>query len=412
MSTKGILISRITNWFFYIAVVIEVLIVIVDKSNYTNPIQGRLFQLTFILFLVKACLTRYIWKEYICIFLFCILGAVSYFVTGRNEIIRLIIFIAACKDIDMKKCLKLVFWLTLAGCLVIICLSVTGIYGGISLTQDYGRGSVETRYTLGMGHPNALQCMVWSLSILGLYLYGMTIKWWHYLILLAVNAFFFFLTDSRTSLIVTLYAIGLIFLVTWKPNILIQKIINWIGIITAVGSIGVSILVAANAYRVYDYVWYDDRSPVTMVFYYLNKVLNGRVRILVENNSFEGTVQTWRLFSRPENNYFFDLGWVRLFYWYGVIPGCVFVAAIICLLFFYYKKNDYMSIALVAAICLYTVIEAHVISVYLARNYIFFLMGAAWYEMLKEPVNWKKKDDEERKDGNGKLNEKTHVEVV
>lgn len=389
MKDKGALISKIANDSFYVAVIIEVLIVIIDKSNYTNPIEGRLFQLTFVLFFMKVCLTRYTWKEYICILLFGILGAVSYFVTGRNEIVRLVIFVAACKNIDMKNCLKLVFWLTLSGCLVIICLSVTGIYGGMSLTQDYGRGSVETRYTLGMGHPNALQCMVWSLSILGLYLYGMAMKWWHYVILLLVNIFFFFLTDSRTSLIVILYAIGLIFVVTRKQNVLRQKVINWIGVITVAGSIGVSILAAANAYRIYDYIWYDDRSPVTMFFYYLNKALNGRIRILTGTTRFEGTIQTWKLFSGPENNYFFDLGWVRLFYWYGIIPGCIFIAAIILLLYYYYKKNDFMAIALVAAICLYTVIEAHVISVYLARNYIFFLLGAEWCKILEGPAGWK-----------------------
>lgn len=403
MNVKSILNSKIAYWFFYLAVMMEVLIVIVDKSNYTNPVEGRLFQVTFVLFLMKVCLTRYTRREYICIFFFCILGVVSYFVTGRNEIVRLIIFIAACKDIDMKKCLKLVFWLTLFGCLVVIGLSVTGIYGGVFLTQDYGRGGVETRYTLGMGHPNALQCMVWSLSILGLYLYGTIMKWWHYLILLAVNLFFFALTGSRTSLIVTVFAIALVFLVTRKQNLLSQKIMNWIGILTAAGSIGVSLLAAANAYRIYNYIWYDDRSPVTMFFYYLNNALNGRIRMLTGTVRWEGTPQTWKLFSGPENNYFFDAGWIRLFYWYGIIPGCIFVAAIFLLLFYYYKKNDSMSIALIAAICLYTIIEAHVISVYLARNYIFFLIGGAWCEILGGSMRRKKNEERGRKDEIGKL---------
>ena len=61
---------------FYLAVMIEVLMVIVDKSAYTNPIEGRLFQLTFLLCLIKVVLTRYSWKEYGIIgigrhFLFC-----------------------------------------------------------------------------------------------------------------------------------------------------------------------------------------------------------------------------------------------------------------------------------------------------------------------------------------------------
>ncbi|MDO4305156.1 MAG: hypothetical protein Q4D94_14730 [Bacillota bacterium] len=247
MRTRGAWLSQIAYWCFYAAVIIEVGIVIIDKSNYTNPIEGRLFQLTFLLFLVKVCLTGYTWKEYLCIFLFGVLGAVSYFVTGRNEIVRLVMFIAACKDIDMKKCLKLVFWMTLTGCLVIIGLSVTGIYGGISLTQDYGRGAVETRYTLGMGHPNALQCMVWAMTVLGMYLYGVRMKWWHYLLILAVNIFFFGLTDSRTSLLATIYAIALVFIVTRSSNTWLKKIISWMCIISSACRIGFSIFTDANS---------------------------------------------------------------------------------------------------------------------------------------------------------------------
>ena len=166
MERNRTLFSKIAYFCFYAGIVSEVLIVLVDKSAYINPIEGQLFRLTFFLFLIKVCLTKYSRKEYLLIFLFCVLGVISYFTTERNEVLRLVIMIAACKDIDMKKCLKLVFYLTLAGCMVIMLLSLTGIMGTVALTQDYGRGSVETRYTLGMGHPNALHCMVWTLSLI------------------------------------------------------------------------------------------------------------------------------------------------------------------------------------------------------------------------------------------------------
>ena len=122
---------------------------------------------------------------------------------SRNEALRLVVLVAACKNVDMKKCLKLVFFLTLAGCAVIILLSLSGVYGAAVLTQDYGRGSVESRYTLGMGHPNALHCMVWSLILLGLYLYGEKMKWYYFAAPLILNYVFFLLTDSKTSFLVT-----------------------------------------------------------------------------------------------------------------------------------------------------------------------------------------------------------------
>ena len=62
MKTKDTFMHRIGEYLFTIAVVIEVLVVLVDKSNYTNPVQGRLFQLTFLLFLAKVCLTKYTFK--------------------------------------------------------------------------------------------------------------------------------------------------------------------------------------------------------------------------------------------------------------------------------------------------------------------------------------------------------------
>lgn len=379
------ILEKIAYYSFYLAVVIEVLIVIVDKSAYINPIEGRLFQLTFLLFTVKTALTKYSWKEYLVIFLFLLLGSVSYFVTGRNEIVRVVMFMAACKNIDMQKCLKLVFYMTLVGCVVLILLSVTGIYGAISLTKDYGRGSVETRYTLGLGHPNALQCMVWALTTLGLYLYAERMKWYYYLLVLGVNIGFFLLTDSRTSLLVTVLVMALAYMVHMR-NLVLRKISAAVCMAISVFSVGLSVIIAGNAYRVYNYVWHGDRTPVTMFFTKLNSLLNGRIRILVENDRFEGTVGTWRLFSGPENNYYFDMGWIRLFYWYGIIPACVFVLVLLIAMFYFYKQKKYMELIMIASFSVYTVIEAHAVSVYLARNYILFLVGAYWYKIL----SWEK----------------------
>lgn len=379
MEEKQSIFSKIAYSCFYLGVIIEVLIVLVDKSAYTNPIEGRLFQITFLLFLIKVGLTRYTRKEYAAIFLFCVLGSVSYFATGRNEVIRVIMFIAACKNIDMKRCLKLVFYLTMCGCILIILLSVTGIYGAVSLTQDYGRGSVETRYTLGMGHPNALHCMVWALTTLLLYLYGEKMKVYHYVIVLLVNVGFFLLTDSKTSLLVSIFTVILACMAAEKNYFLLSKLSAIVGFITTIFSVGVSIMIAGNAYRVYDYIWNLDRTPFTMFLVKLNDFLNGRIRILVENDTFEGTIQTWRLFSRPENNRYFDMGWIRLFYWYGIIPAGLFLAILLWIMIYLYKEKNYMAIMLTASFALYTVIEAHGISVYLARNYVFFLLGEYWW---------------------------------
>lgn len=384
-------ISKIGFVCFYMAIITEVFLVIIDKSNYTNPIEGRLFQLTFILCLLKVCMTRYTVRECVTLFLFCALGAVSYFVTGRNEILRLVMMVAACKNVDMIKCLKVVFWLTFAGCTAIILLSVTGIYGTVLLTMDFGRGGVESRYALGMGHPNALHCMVWALTTLGLYLYGDKLKWYHYILVLVINIGVFFLSVSRTSLLVGLFTIAMSYLTSGKRRENVKKICAHLGTVATLGSVLLSVFIAANAYRVYNYDWhrFEEHDVVTRILVRINNILNGRIRMLTGSSGWEGSISSWRLFSKPESEYYFDMGWVRLFYWYGIIPACVFTAVLFILIIFCYRKKQYLAITLIAAFSVYTLIEAHAISQYLARNYIFFLIGMYWCRMLQKS-QWQK----------------------
>lgn len=398
MKTDRKQIEKIAYGSFYLGVIIEVLMVIIDKSALINPVEGRLFQLTFLLFLIKTCLTRYDKKEYAVIAAFLALGAISYFVTGRNDIVRIVMFLAACKNVDMQKCMRLVFYMTLTGCLFIMLLSFFGVGGGLALTQDYGRGSAETRYTLGMGHPNALQCMVFALTVLALYLYGEKWKWYGYAAALAVNTGFFFLTDSKTSFLVAVFAIFYTGMYQFIQRKIIKIICNVVGKLLVTGSIVFSIFISWTAHYVYEYDWEIDTSSKAAFFKKLDSILTGRVRSLTSSVRWEGTIRTWKLFSEPANNYYFDMGWIRLFYWYGIIPACVFIISLLVLMWYCVKKEDYRACIMIVSLSVYAVMEAHTVSIYIARNYVLFLLGMYWTDIIDER-KWKGL-------GNNRINEK------
>ena len=66
----------------------------------------------------------------------------------------------------------------------------------------------------------------------------------------------------------------------------------------------------------------------------------------------------------------------------------------ICLLIRSFQKNkDYMGFMMTMSFAVFTVIEAHAVSVYIARNYVLFLLGMCWCMMLgnaqKEVYWWK-----------------------
>ncbi|MCI9198894.1 MAG: hypothetical protein HFI03_00440 [Lachnospiraceae bacterium] len=366
-------IGKLGVWLFYLSITLELIIVIVDKSNYTNPIEGQLFRITFLLAAGKVLCTKYSIREWAAMLLFGLLGFVSYRVTGRNEILRIVVFIAACKGTDMKKLLKYVFYMTTAGCLLLVILSVTGIYGRLSLETDFGRGYTQVRYCFGLGHPNALHCMFMMLVLLGLYLYNEKMKWYAYIILFAMNYALYLLTDSNTGMLITFCGIFGGFVIHYWKRLREKKWIYLAGTAVFLFCVGFSILAAESKIVKPDYHTYQFNNRWMAE---VEEHLNGRIRDLYYGSiRCEGTTATWSLFSQPRNDYYFDMGFVRLFYWYGIVPGFLFILLNILLIWQFYKKKDGMGLVMLSVLSVYTVVEAHLVSVYIGRNYLLFLMG-------------------------------------
>ncbi len=386
--------SKLPWLLFYIGLTIELLIVIIDKSNYTNPVEGRLFQITFLLFACKLLLTDYTKKEWFVVILLEVIAFLSYRITGANDLIRLVTFVAACKEIPQKQMLRYTFYVTLAGCVAIVLLSVTGIYGEISLTQAFGHESAETtryigveaaketRYTLGMGHPNALSCMFLMLVVLGVYVYFDRMKWYLYLFAMLLNGGVYALTGSKTGMLITTVFLAGACVLTYCEFFRKKAFVYLCGVLVFALCIGFSVDAAVCAQRVRDAQWNEffywsprDNGHIVALMR-IDRYINGRIVSLTDSEENDGMIQTWSAFSKPGNmEHYFDMGWVKLFYRYGVVPGSLYIIACLFLLWQFYKKRDACGLLLFVTLAVYTVAEAHLISVYLGRNFILMMMG-------------------------------------
>lgn len=388
--------SRLPWYLFYGGLTIELLIVIVDKSNLINPFEGRLFQITFLIFLLKLLLTDYSKKEWHWIVGLELLAFFSYWVTEANELIRIVTFVAACKNIPLKQMMRYAFYVTLAGCAVIVLLSVTGIYGDISLTQAYGRESAETtiyigvepaketRYTLGMGHPNALSCMFLMLLVMAVYVYFERMKWYLYLFLMLLNVGVYALSGSKTSMLITTAFLAGACALTYCRFLREDRFGYLCGLLVFAVCIAFSVDAAVCAQRVRDVQWnefyygepLDDRHIVTLAK--IDRRISGRIISLTDTEANDGMIQTWSLFSRPENmEHYFDMGWVKVFYRYGIVPGIMYLLAHLALLWRIYRRKDACGLAVFTVLAVYTVVEAHLVSFYIGRNFLLMMMG--WY---------------------------------
>lgn len=361
--------NKIGNLCFWIALVIESVIVMIDKSAYINPWEGKLFRLTFVLFCIKVITTQYSKKEWIAIAIAGILVSISYLVNDKDEVVRAAVFVISCKNIDVKKILKVVLGITLAGLVILFVLAASGTFGAMTMTANFGRGPfpgiVETRYCFGMGHPNAFQCMMYMMTVLCLYIYVDKMKWYHFVLLLLINVMTYHYTDSNTAMLVIGATIIGAAIMKYVPML---KNLKWIYWLSAAFVLTLVIFSAVGSYT----------GRETQFMYDLDQILNGRFQYAhaIEN----ARVENWTLFSNRANTEFFDQGFIRLFYWYGIIPGIMYVLANLYLIYQSYQKRDYMLLIIVVGFSLFSMMEAHLVSVYILRNYLFVLLGYYWYQ--------------------------------
>lgn len=360
---------------FYLGLTIEMAVVLIDRSALPPLPEGQIYRVTFLIFLLKVCFTKYTKKEWLLLVLFSVFTAGMYLVSGQNLALRAVFFVAAMRDIQIKAVMKYVFWFTLSGLLLIITLSFLGIGREIKLTTVY-REVVETRYHFGIGHPNTFYCMILILILLFFYCYREKLRIW-ILVVFSIAAFgLFLLTDSRTGFLVTALAILGASLFYIFPKLKETKWIYNVGMLIFLFCIGISIWAAANSINAWDH-------PVIVQ---IDRLLSGRMKILYwDNAAHAGSLQTWKLFSTPDHFIYwhnFDMGWVRLFYWFGIIPGTIFTGLHLLLLNECKRKKDDMALLLIAIIAIYTIVEPQFISPYLGRNFLLFLFGLYWGQMM------------------------------
>ena len=370
--------ALISKYSFALGLFIELTIVIVEKSEYIIQYEGWWFRITFLLFGLSLITTKRDIKQWIWFGIFAVIGVISYRATGRNEILRWIVFIWACYGKDMKKVLKFTFWYTAVGCAVIAILSLLGIYGEVLQTTVYRTevawtpGIEETRYCFGMGHPNAFHCMMLVITWLGLYCYHEKIKWYGYVLIGMAHIIVYLFTDSRTGLLISVFSLGLAVIFRYIKVLRNMKI-SYV--------LGIGVIVAATIFSVF-MAKYSVLHPLLEK---IDVILSHRILNLYYGTvNREGMLNTWSLWSAERNNYYFDLGIVRFFYWYGIIPGIIYFLAQCRLMWCGYKHKDYMLLAMVVVIAIYSVFEAHFISDYMGRNYILFFFGMYLSDMMGE----------------------------
>ncbi len=356
---------------FYLGLAAEILLVIWDKSSWTDPYMGQICRMTFLLFAVCcACSVRKsTMAEDIVFAIGVLIGALSWRFGGRNDLLRIVIFLRAAGTVSVPRAMKVTFVSSVLGCLGLVGLAFAGIQGHLYQTYDYGHG-VETRWDLGLGHPNSLHCMAAMLLIFGLYLFEKRMKLYLYVLLGVGNVLLYGLTRSNTAFAISMLALMLSLILHYGKKLAAGNAVYFLGEAFLFG--GLLFSVFCGIYRPSDH----------RLLAKLDHVLTGRISSLWTTTFHEGTLSTWKWFGQRLNVCYFDLGWLRVVYWYGVIPAIVIIGLTFALLEHARKTKDRAAFLLLLCFGLYTVFEAHLVSAYIGRNYALFIAALYLPKML------------------------------
>ena len=380
--------KKIVNMLFYTALTIELFFMVLEKSEISLPFISHVFRVTFLLTLVAVLIMRHDRKEWLIIIAIFAFTFVCYRITGRNELLRFSMFMLAARDINLEKTMKYWFYFCLAGFILIAILALTGVMGDIYVDADFGRGSVERRYTLGFGHPNTLCGCVYVILLLWLWLYGKKAAFVSYLAWIIGTIVLYKFSVSRTIILIFMMTIALAMIARFIPVIREKKLVYVLaGLVSPVACVVISVIAAiASKYRwtVLDngeVIWQTGNELVAK----LDEILNGRIaNLYYDSQTHEGAIETWKLFSDRNSDRIFDMGWGRLYYWYGIIPATIIVLLVLLLIYLCCKEKDIWTVLLVFSLGVYTVIEATFVSRYIGRNLLIPIAAVYYAERIRK----------------------------
>lgn len=279
------------------------------------------------LLFTKVILTRYTKKEFLILAPITILALYNYTRSGNIYCVYAILVIACLKDIDFAALFKVLFYSTLSAVVFVGILSFFNIGSPTQLTQDFGRGVVETRYCFGLYHPNIWHQAIARCIVFACIGYYKQLNIVHLLILFVFNYFIYTLSVSRTGLLAIWIFLVLVIFYKYLNKLMhtiFVKICAFLGVL--------------SVYGLYIYFTYDfavNWSLNSQLFDW--KITTGRIQQALGFLSYNPI----QMFSSrfPDDGTLFDLGAFRIFYECGYLWAGLFFLAFFALIAVALKKN-------------------------------------------------------------------------
>jgi len=326
---------------------IELFLGLLRLCHVTLPFSRYLLWLFTLFYAAVAAVRQYSKREKIVFVVLMVFGTLLYINTGLNKGIRGVFYLFALKGMDMRKYYKSMLIVLVTSSVFFAVLSKCGLLG-IFTIQDVrsARGFNGLRYCFGYENANRTMAVVFFALVCALIVYRE--KWYTYAAMAGVYTILFYLTDSRTG-----FMVGAAVFV----GVLCVRYIRWEGWTGLVFAVFVMVFAAMlvisvlAAFRV-EHDWMDR----------INRFISGRMNQLAKCTCDTAYalpyIENWHLFGHRSNHNDYDLGYIQIFYYYGIVPATCYLSCVVGAAVKVWKDNEAWKLVLLLGLCVYLFMES------------------------------------------------------
>lgn len=364
---------------FIFASCVELAMGMLEMCRYEFAAKRIILWGFFLIYLLTALKNKYSGNEKKIFFIMMLLGGLLYIHSGINTGMKATVYIMALKEIDIRRLFRYMVITMLIMFAAIFVLAIFFDFGMLYLyDKRENRGFGGLRFSLGFSNPNLLQIAFFGTLSYVFLICGDRISWKKWTCIMAVYMGVSFLTNSLTGMLVGGF-VGISVLTVSKvkirfcPELLMGAFICMLAFF-----IVVSFLAALDVEK-------------GLLLNAINEFTSERMNQLqyYTNNEIYALpyMKNWTLFSSRSNKNFYDMGYIQIFYYYGIVLACCYLAFVIYSVRQAQRKKDALGIVLIMGLCMYLFMESQYFSNYLTRDFLLMVSAGVMWRTDEEKIS-------------------------
>lgn len=299
--------------------------------NSEDRIYLYVFAVATLFLLLKMAVTDFTWREIVIMGVFTLLLGANFLRNGEKTLILTAMGIFGAKNVNLDKVMKYALWEKAVLTVGTLTLAATGVIENVAFELPK-HGEMYTIYSYGYEIPNMGFANIFVIVLLAVVVYGDKLKWYAYMIGMAVIIAAYKLFICRTGLVVfgmlCIMVIGYYVMQSIEKQRVYTKVFSFIPFIMAIFTIILPIVTRKS----------QEISAK------INEILNGRLWQVGALYLYDEIKGLW-LGHMPSQN--FDNMYFQLLYNYGwILFGTCLVAYAIGIWYCSLKEQYYVIIAL------------------------------------------------------------------